>query len=257
MSDGPLAGCRILVTRPEHQADELVAAIECAGGEAVRFPVIQIISRSPDVVAQEYASQPTPDICIFVSRNAVDHGLAAVRDSGAEIAAIGPITRATLEAAGTRVTISADEGFDSESLLLHPALNDVRDKCVIIVRGDSGRELLADTLRRRGADVRYLSVYRRGMRTATSLELASLQAVWREDGIDCVTVMSVETLENLVQQLPPESLELLRETPLVAPGARVIQTAMELGLSAVMASGPQAAEMLNALIETLHSGQNQ
>lgn len=257
MNDGPLAGCRILVTRPEHQADELVAAIECAGGEAVRFPVIQIIGRSADVVAQEYASQPTPDICIFVSRNAVDHGLSAVRDSGAEIAAIGPITRATLEAAGTRVTMSSDEGFDSENLLLHPALNDVRDKRVTIVRGDRGRELLADTLRRRGADVRYLSVYRRGMRNATSLELASLQSVWREDGIDCVTVMSVETLENLVQQLPPESLELLRQTPLVGPGSRVIQTAMELGLSAVMASGPQAAEMVNALIETLHSGQNQ
>ena len=258
MSDGPLAGCRILVTRPEHQADDLVAAIENAGGEAIRFPVIQIIGRNQQTVECEFGSQPKPDICIFVSRNAVEYGISTIGDSGAALAAIGPTTRAAIEAAGVRVAISPNEGFDSEHLLAHPALSDVSGKNVLIIRGDSGRELLADTLRHRGADVSYLSVYRREARDAPAGELALLDERWRYDGIDCVTVMSVETLENLLRQLPPDSLERLRQTPLVAPGARVIQTAMERvpGIQAVMASGPQTANMLNALIETLHSGQN-
>ena len=42
MSEAILKGFGVLVTRPEHQADELSAAIEDAGGEAIRFPVIEI-----------------------------------------------------------------------------------------------------------------------------------------------------------------------------------------------------------------------
>jgi uroporphyrinogen-III synthase len=258
VSDGTLKVYRILVTRPEQQADELVAAIEGAGGEVVRFPAIQIIGRNPDVVAQEFASLPVPDISIFISTNAVEHGLTVIRDCGSALAAVGPTTQAAIEAAGMDVTISSDAGYDSERLLAHPQLQDVRDLSVLIVRGESGRELLADTLRSRGADVSYLAVYRIEMRRALADELDSLDAIWREGGIDCVTVMSAVTLENLLQQLRPASLELLRQTPLVAPGARVIQNAMELipGISAVQASGPQTADMLNALIDALHSGLN-
>lgn len=258
MSEGPLAGYRVLVTRPAHQVGALVAVIEGAGGEAIRFPVIRIIGRNPDVIAQEFASLPRPDIAIFVSPNAVDHGLAAVRASAASIAAIGPTTRAAIETAGADVAITSDDGFDSESLLAHPALENVGDRSVVIVRGESGRELLAETLRNRGAEVHYLSTYRREIRRAPPDEISLLDENWRSNGIDCVTVMSVETLENLLHQLPPTSLELLRKTPLVAPGARVIQTARELvpGIPAILASGPQPADMLNALIKARHSGQD-
>lgn len=261
MSESPLAGRRILVTRPEQQADELVAAIGNAGGEAIRFPVIQIIGRNEETITQDFAVQPTPDVCIFVSRNAVDHGLAVIRDGitpSTDIAAVGPVTRTAIEASGLKVSISPDDGFDSEHLLAQPALNDVQGVNILIVRGERGREMLAETLTRRGANVSYLSVYRREMRRASTAELDALEATWRDDGIDCVTVMSVETLENLLQQLSPLSLERLRQTTLVAPGARVIQTAMELvpGIPAITASGPQTADMLNALIDALHSGQN-
>ena len=258
MNDGPLAGCRVLVTRPVHQASDLVAAIEGAGGQVVRFPVIQIVGRDPQIVAQQLAALPKPDIAIFVSRNAVDYGLSAIIECGAQIAAIGPTTRAAIEAAGAPVAISSGEGFDSEQLLAHPALKDVRNKTVVIVRGESGRELLADTLRSRGADVRFLSTYRREIFDASAEEIATLDRRFRQGEIDCVTIMSVETLENLLQLLPDSSLAPLRQTRLVAPGARVIQTAMKLipGISAIMASGPKATDMLNALIETRHSGQN-
>jgi uroporphyrinogen-III synthase len=258
VSEGPLAGYRVLVTRPPHQATDLVAAIERAGGQAIGFPVIQIVGRDPGIVAREFASLPRPDIAIFVSRNAVDYGLPAIRDSGAAIAAIGPTTRASIEAAGADVRISSGAGFDSEQLLTHPALSEVHDKTILIIRGEHGREMLADTLKDRGADVRFLSVYRREIFPATTDDIESLDRRFREGEIDCVTVMSVETLRNLLQLLPESSLEVLRQTPLVAPGARVIQTVTELvpGISAIMASGPQAADMLNALITTRHSGQN-
>jgi uroporphyrinogen-III synthase len=258
VSGGPLAGYRVLVTRPPQQADDLVAAIEGAGGQAIRFPVIRIVGRDPEIVARELATLPRPDIAIFVSRNAVDYGLPAIRNSGAAIAAIGPTTRAAIERAGANVDISSGEGFDSERLLTHPALSDVRNQTIVIVRGENGREMLADTLKERGADVRFLSAYRREIYPASAGDIDSLDNRFRRGSIDCVTVMSVETLQNLLLLLPESSLEALRQTRLVAPGARVIQTATELvpGISAIMASGPKAADMLNALITARHSGQN-
>jgi uroporphyrinogen-III synthase len=256
VSDGPLAGYRVLVTRPTQHAGELTAAIEAAGGTALSFPVMQITGRDPAVVAREFGTLPRTDVAIFVSRNAADYGLSAVRDNGASIAAVGPATRAAIEAQGVRVDIYSNDGFDSEHLLEHPALKGIRDKTVTIVRGESGRELLTNMLTERGASVSILSAYRREMHYAQPDEVAALDEAWRNGGVDCTTVMSVETLKNLLRQLPSSTLEKLRITPLVAPGDRVIQTAMELvpGIPAVAAAGPRVADILNALIETRHSG---
>ncbi len=258
MSETPLAGCCVLVTRPEGQSEDLIQAIEGAGGEVIHFPVIKITGRSPETVASEFAALHSPEIVIFVSRNAVTHGLAAVRGHTSKIAAIGPATVASLEAAGMDVDICPDNGFTSEQLLNHEALQDVDGLSIAIVRGESGRELLASALSERGARVGYLSAYRRELNHVTAEQVARLDAAWTNGRVDCVTVMSVETLKNLVELLPATSLERLRKTPLVAPGKRVIQIACELvpGVPVIRASGPRATDMLNALIEWRHSGQN-
>ena len=258
MTIGALAGCGVLVTRPAHQANQLAEAIEHAGGRAIRFPVIEISGRDEDVVANEFAALPDPDIVIFVSQNAATFGGGVCALAQAEIGAIGQSTKAALEARGTVVEIAPEDGFTSERLLQHPLLSDVNDKNVTIVRGEHGRQLLGDELRRRGATVNYLSTYRRQIRRVRSSEVAEIDEIWRRGDINYVTVLSVETLENLLRLLLPTSIDMLRNTPLVAPGARVIQTAMRLvpGLRAKEAKGPATSEILDALIDLQQSGQH-
>lgn len=255
---GALAGCGVLVTRPAHQANQLAEAIEHAGGRAIRFPVIEISGRDEEVVANEFAALPDPDIVIFVSQNAATFGGSVCALAQAEIGAIGQSTKAALEARGTSVEIVPEDGFTSEHLLRHPLLSDVNDKNVTIVRGEHGRQLLGDELHRRGATVSYLSTYRRQIRRVCNSEVAEIDATWRRGGINYVTVLSVETLENLLRLLLPTSIDMLRNTPLVAPGARVIQTAMRLvpGLRAKEAKGPATSKILDALIDLQQSGQH-
>lgn len=259
MTDLPLAGCRVLVTRPTDQAGSLCDAIESAGGQAVRFPVIRIASRPAAEIAADLAAMPPPDIVVFVSRNAAEDGAPHFARHQGDVAAIGRTTADLLADKGLSVSIDPGQGYTSEQLLAHDALQDVSGRNVLIVRGNGGRQLLADSLAARGAKVHILPVYSREAADISAADIAQLDQRWQSVGIDVVSVMSVATFEALVGVLPATSLVHLRKTPLVAPGARVIQTIGKLvpGIPAIQASGPHPEDIVSALVEWRHSGTKQ
>jgi uroporphyrinogen-III synthase len=247
MADAPLAGIGVLVTRPAGQAGELVAAIEAAGGHAIVFPVIEIAPRSPQAIEADRAGLADPDIIIFISRNAVEHGLAWSGDGA--LAAVGPATAAAIEASARVVDIRPASGFDSESLLQEPALRDVGGKTVRIIRGNGGRELLATTLRERGANVDYLEVYRRCTPDYTEQEIANIERQIECGEIGAVVVMSVESLGNLLSLLPESGHRALAKTRLVTPASRVLKEVTDRlpGCPATLADGPGADEIVRAI----------
>ena len=236
----------------EQRTAELVAAIEAHGGNAFCFPVIDIAALDETVISAAAARLPQPDIVIFISRNAVEYGLQFT--SGSKIAAIGPATAAAVEAAGHIVDVQPAAGFDSEHLLAEPDFRAVAGKEIRIIRGDSGREFLARELTARGANVSYLSVYQRQLPTVDAATLASLEASWRRGDIAIVTVMSVQSLHNLVRLLPGWCREQLETTPLVTPAGRVLKELLDLypASRSILAASPQAHDMVQAMI-ALHS----
>jgi uroporphyrinogen-III synthase len=258
LTDGPLTGCGVLITRPAHQAQTQADAITEAGGKVLHFPVLDIVGRDPTRIKRDLAALAAPDIVIFVSANAVAHGLSALRGTGAQLAAIGPATRDAIEAAGRHIDIVPDEVFDSEHLLRHPALQSVSGRNVLIVRGQSGRTLLADTLTARGARVDYLCVYERLPHVPAPAELAALAAALEAGNVHYVVAMSADTIHQLLALLPPRTAALLRKTALVAPSARVLQTATTLlpGISTVLAPGPQASAIVDALSKQWQTGRH-
>lgn len=249
MVDGELAGVGVLVTRPEQQAEPLVSAIEAAGGRAIRFPAIEVLPLAAAAIEAEAASLRDPDIAIFVSTNAVRHGLAYA--AAPRIAAVGPATAAAIEAAGGHVDIRPQAGFDSEHLLSEPELTNVAGKVVRIIRGQSGRELLADTLRHRGATVEYLAVYTRRVPQPAAAALTGLEDAWRSGDVDAVTIMSVETLANLVAILPAACRDRLCQTLLVTPAERVIIEATKQfqGIPTALAAGTSPRDIVCAIAQ--------
>ena len=252
MSDAKSTLPGVLVTRPEHQGSELAGAIRRAGGKAFELPVLHIEFRDPEEIARDAARIGQSEIIVFVSRNAVSGGLDTLNVAGATIAAVGPATRRALEDSGCAVHIVPEGRFDSEHLLMHPDLQDVSGKNIAIVRGTHGRELLADTLRERGATVAHLAVYERKIASPDPLRIAQISDRWNRGEIDAVVVMSVESLDGLLRILPDDCLEMLRQSVLVTPSTRVIQTALEQlpGTRAVLADGPDTTAMVATLIES-------
>jgi uroporphyrinogen-III synthase len=251
MTESPLAGVGVLVTRPKHQADGLISAIENAGGIAVRFPSIEINAREPAAIAADAKSLAQPDIAVFVSSNAVRFG--SQYSHAARIAVVGPATAAAVTAAGRTVDISAANGFDSEHLLEEKEFAAVAGKTVRIIRGQDGRELLAATLRERGATVEYLPVYERLRPNYTPDEVNLIASKWRSGEINVVTAMSVAAFDNLIALLPSSVHELLARTPLVTPAARVLKEALSQfpNLPAALSDAPDADAIVNTIVATI------
>ena len=256
MPEGPLQGVGILVTRPRTQAAELVKAIEAQGGTAYCFPVLEIVPFDELDIRNSVARLGKPDICIFVSRNAVEFGI-RFADEG-DIAVIGPATARAVVAAGRVVDIQSAAGYDSEHLLAEERLKNVSGKRVRIIRGSDGRELLAEELKRRGAIVEYLSVYERRLPDISTDTRADLEREWRQGHINIVTAMSVDSFVNLLLLLPEWCVNQLESTPLVTPAGRVIKEVLNRFPASrpILAPGPGADDMVEAIIaiETTDSG---
>lgn len=253
MPDTPLAGVRVLVTRPRAQAGALVEAIESAGGEAIRFPVIEVRPRDRQAIETDVRRLADPDICIFVSTNAVCHGLDFAGD--ARLAAIGPATAAAIESRDRVVDIQPVKGYASEHLLAESALVELGGKTVRIVRGGDGRQLLATELERRGARVEYLSVYERRLPSVAPRELDAVTKALISGKIAAVAVMSVQSLDNLLRLLPESAHDALCRSALVTPSERVIKVLLHRhpDWRTTLARGPQAGDVVAALVTVIRS----
>lgn len=245
----PLSGRTVLVTRPLRQAAALTQAIRSAGGTAYEFPVLDIEPVPADELGAPLAQLAEADIVIFISPNAAELGMAAIRSRGrlpttARVFAVGPGTARALQACDLTGIITP-QGQDSEALLALPQLQDMAGRRVVIVRGVGGRTLLADTLRARGADVQFLECYRRSRPQADSLPLL---AHWQAGGIDAVTVTSAEALHHLSTLLGETGRPLLAATPLFAPHEKIAEAARRFGIARVVATPGGDAGLVEGLI---------
>lgn len=248
----PLEGLVVLVTRPSHQADELVRLIAAQGGEALRFATLQIESDVDEAQVRAHLGEVSAfDIAIFISTNAVEHGVRFLPEDPGQrpaIAAIGPSTARALSDAGFEPDIRATRGFTSEALLLEPQFDNVDGKRIVIFRGVGGRATLGRELSRRGAEVVYAEVYRRDRPQRLDGYIASRLAA---GSIDAVTATSAETLVNLHELASGEALRGLRATQLVTSSERVVKKAAALGFEreALLASAPSDEALVRALVE--------
>lgn len=244
-----LSGRTVLVTRPRHQAAALSRAIREAGGEAWEFPALQIEAVPPEALIAAHDALPAAEIMIFISPNAARYGVAALRAAGhalpdGAVFAVGPGTAQALRAEGVADVITP-AGYDSEAVLALPQLQAVAGKRVTLVRGVGGRALLADTLRARGADVRFLECYRR---TCPRADATALLRRWHGGGIDAVTVASAETLHNLASMLGEAGRPVLLRTPLFAPHDKIAEAARQFGIADVVATAGGDAGLVAGLI---------
>ncbi len=161
----PLAGWRVLVTRPAGQADDLVGRLRSLGAEPVVCPTIRIVP-PPDwaPLDRALAQLGSYDWVIFTSVNGVRFvgerlaalGSSAAALAGCRLAAIGPATRQALLDQGLSVALMPGK-YVAEAIL--DEIGDVAGQRILLPRADIARKALAEGLQARGAQVDEAAAY--------------------------------------------------------------------------------------------------
>lgn len=138
------------------------------------------------------ATMMPADLVVFVSSRAVE-AARAIRPltewPAREFAAVGAATGRALADAGRPATFLPASSEDSEGLLDGLREAPMNGRRVWIVRGETGRELLADTLAARGAESRFVAVYRRDCPEAPAAAPAGPASLWiitAPQALDCL-----------------------------------------------------------------------
>ncbi|QDG74363.1 uroporphyrinogen III synthase [Janthinobacterium tructae] len=252
----------VVITRPAAQAGPLAAKIAALGWPVTLLPLLEIHALDgEDECAQlqaVLARLADYDLVAFVSPNAIDCVFAhlAVWPPGVPLAVVGEGSKMALAAHGvTHANASITSPFDtarsdSEHLLLALDLPALRGKRVLIVRGDGGRDYLADGLRAAGAEVEFVTAYRRKVPTLTPALRATLENLLQHNNEWIIT--SSEALRGLLAllgEMGDEKMAVVKmqQQHLIVPHARIAQTAAALGFARVTLTGSGDAGVLAAL----------
>jgi uroporphyrinogen III methyltransferase/synthase len=198
----PLFGQRIVVTRARGQAEALSSRLHALGAEVIELPTIEIQpALDYDPLDQAIAQLGSYDWLVFTSANGVrfflerlDRSAVDLRALRARICAIGPATRAALEALHLKVDLMGKD-FVAEGMLAAFAAFNLTGQRILLPRAAVARDLVPVELARRGATVDVVEAYRTVVPDSARAAAAEIFSAPRKP--DWITFTSSSTVRNL------------------------------------------------------------
>jgi uroporphyrinogen-III synthase len=252
--EAPLAGRRIVVTRPREYSSALAEKLEQLGATALVMPLLQIEPMRDadaallDSVLRDVAAY---DWIVFTSAN----GVASVQEhlsrklAGVKIAVVGPATAAAVRALGLEPAF-VPENFAAAEIV--EGLGELEGRRVLLPQADIADPWLADQIRAAGASVDAVVAYRTVAVDASAIEAAEL-----EHGVDAVMLASGSAARSLAALAAkfPGVAKALQQTLVVAIGPKTAEAAREVALPVGLTADEASAEgIIQALVS--HFGED-
>ncbi|MBC7437805.1 MAG: uroporphyrinogen-III synthase [Bdellovibrionales bacterium] len=257
---------RVIVTRPERDAQRWVQDLSQRGLQALALPLIDICpAANRQAVVEAWHQLDGCAAAMFVSGNAVEEFFRARPEPTARLFtsastaprawATGPGTAGALLAAGVAPSLldapppDAPQ-FDSEALWRVVQGQAVAGARMLIVRGSDsegrsmGRDWFASQLESRGCTPAFVVAYERHVPQWTQAQREQAQGAAADGSVWLFS--SSEAIANLLQLLPGQDW---RQARAVATHARIAQAAREAGFAVVCESRP-ALDSVVASIES-------
>ncbi len=263
----PLFGKHIVVTRPREQSGDLVDMLEGLGAYVIEAPTIRIVPPDDFGPLDEACAQAgTFNWIVFTSANGVDYfmqrlqaGPGDVRDlKGARLCAIGPGTADRLARFGIRVDLMPAEYRAEAVLEALQATGDLRGQRILLPRANIAREMLAEELRRSGAEVVEIAAYRT---VAVEGERQGEPDIYRmllDKDVDAITFTSASTVRSFVKMVGAEqAADLLRTTVVACIGPVTAEAAAQHDIATtVMPAEYTMRGLVEALVKHFETAPN-
>ena len=220
-----MAKARLLITRFAPHAQRLADLLNERGIFCLAQPLLEV--KAIDDCCKPFIKHY--DFIIAISCNAVEHThriLDGDEWPKSHYLAVGNTTKLLLEEKINHSVSAPFETFNSEGLLALPALQQLNNCSVLILRGVGGREYLKEQLLERGASVDYYESYQR---VAINCSRSAMLHKWQQQNINSAIISSIELLQQLIKVVPSENESWLKSLTLYAASERILQYAQELG----------------------------
>lgn len=250
-----MTGPTLIVTRPRAQCAAWLARLAALGVEAVALPLIEILpARDPAPVLAAWATLPQVELAVFVSPNAVEQFFALAGRTAwpahTLAACVGPGSAQALVAHGVPAAQIVQPAADAASLdseHLWEQLAPMRAWAgarVLLLRGDGGREWLAERLAEAGARVDAVTAYHRSGPRLDAAEAALLATVQANPQDFVWLFSSAEAVGHLHQHLQGQPVAGQRA---IATHPRIADAARAAGFSPVVLARPAPEAVTQAL----------
>lgn len=265
-----MPSAKVIITRPARHALRLQEGLQQCGREVVMFPLFDIVLNTEtsqiDACLRNLSDYR---LVIFVSPNAIDACFARLallsESAGASwpqdvaVGVMGEGSRQALASYGLHAENARifcpihPERTDSETLLAVLDLPDLRGKKVLIIRGDSGRDFLADALQLQGVEVEQVAAYQRRIPVFDADKQQQMRALLSQENDWVITSSAVlSTLLEWCCQIDAadatfNAVVKMQQQHLVLPHFRIAEVAKKLGFSHLTLTASGDEKLLLAL----------
>jgi uroporphyrinogen III methyltransferase/synthase len=235
MDKKPLTGEKILITRAREQSGDFSRLLKKLGAEVIEFPTIEIVRPLRwKELDQAIGQLKSYDWIIFTSANGVNFFWQRLEEKGTyrlpsslKVCAIGPATANQLRERRLSVDYVPKE-FIAESVLNGFERMAIAGRRILLARAKKARDVLPKGLRKMGAKVDVVEVYRTIKPKGGARRL---KKILTKERIDVVTFTSSSTVDHFVELLKKEDLkQLLRKIAIACIGPVTAKTAKEWGM---------------------------
>lgn len=241
--DTTLKNITIWLTRPVGQAENLTKLLEERGAKVFHLPLMEIEALPQNKALEKKVKDLNKyDMAFFVSTNAARFGMELIGNCFSELPkeieyfSPGPVTAKVLQSYGLKVAYP-EKPMSTEGLLFLPELIKIlqnknknkKKKRAIIFRGEGGRELLANTLRKKRVDVEYVELYKRVIPEYKENYLKDILKTKKPDGLVFSSAEAIHNFTVLFEKIYPSYTEI----PIFVSSPRLENVAREVGYETI------------------------
>jgi uroporphyrinogen-III synthase len=257
----PLAGRRIVVTRPRDQAGEWRQKLEALGAAVLELPLIHVRKEvNLETLAEVLTGFGSYEWVIFTSVNGVKYFFEEfrrvhddIRAFGlARIAVVGEATAAAVRELHLRVELQPKKASGEELARELIARESMDSAKVLVVTGNLNREALVQKLEEDRAIVDCLPVYRT---EETDLSGDPVAGDFRTHGADAILFASPSAAQSFFDQAAALRLAARARRPLAGSiGATTTATMKQLGLPVDFEAAEPGFDSLVAALQATLAG---